>query len=476
VEEKCVSISMPENAQTPVHADANTSAAGAMVLNRSSGVPSVTPHRISTTSHLNRAAWARLMCYHPDKQFSDMILKYIDEGVPIFYEGPNVSRICKNWNSSIDFKDHVNKTIRADIDLGRKSGPYTYPPVAHFVGSPMGAFEKKRSGKVRIIHDLSWPPGESVNFYISADNSSVHYISIDDAVRHVKSKGRGALMCKVDLKDAYKSIVVRPADWHLLGTTWASEDGILQYYIDHVLPFGLRSSARLFDYFASALEFCMSLRGVTCVSHYLDDFMSCGRINSQECASNLSTMLDTCEMLGIAVNYQKVLQPSTCMEFLGIIIDSVAMELRMSEERLDDVTNELKLWLSRKYGTKRQLLSLLGKLVFMCRVIRPGRIFLRRLFNLSARVKFLHHRVHLSIQASKDILWWHDMALRWNRKSLFYEDMCNLEFGHRRQRPGMRWYIRYPLVHGAIHRYREIVLNRMEGAVRNYRLMRHMGL
>ena len=121
-------------------------------------------------------------------------------------------------------------------------------------------------------------------------------------------------MCKVDLKDAYKSIVVRPADWHLLGSTWVNDDGILQYYMDHVLPFGLRSSARLFDNFASALEFCMSLRGVTCVSHYLDDFMSCGSVNSHECASNLTTMLETCEMLGMAVNYQKVLQPSTCMD------------------------------------------------------------------------------------------------------------------------------------------------------------------
>ena len=58
-------------------------------------------------------------------------------------------------------------------------------------------------------------------------------------------------MCKVDLKDAYKSIVVRPQDWPLLGSTWLNRNGDTEFYIDHVLPFGLRSSAKLFNLFAS---------------------------------------------------------------------------------------------------------------------------------------------------------------------------------------------------------------------------------
>jgi hypothetical protein len=287
----------------------------------------------------------------------------------------------------------------------------------------MGAFMKKRSSKIRTIHDLSWPPGESVNSFISADNSSVKYISIEDAVKQVKLRGKNSLLCKVDLQDAYKSIVVRPADWHYLGSSWLNDENVLEFYIDHVLPFGLRSSARLFDMFATALEYCMKVRGVTNACHYLDDFMSCGSAGSNECADNLKLMLETCDELGMKVNPKKVLYPATQMEYLGIIIDSESMCLKMSDERLSDVIDELNLWEQRSYGTKRELLSLLGKLVFLSRVIRPGRIFCRRLFTLSSKVKHLHHRVRISKESGLDIRWWLKFATAWNQTSMFYDDM-----------------------------------------------------
>ena len=57
-------------------------------------------------------------------------------------------------------------------------------------------------------------------------------------------------MGKLDLEDAYKYIMVNPDDWELLGSTFNMRlpDGSLrkQYYMDCVLPFGLRSSPRIF--------------------------------------------------------------------------------------------------------------------------------------------------------------------------------------------------------------------------------------
>jgi hypothetical protein len=88
------------------------------------------------------------------------------------------------------------------------------------------------------------------------------------------------------LKDAYKTIVVRPQDWHYLGSTWVNDNGLLEYYVDHVLPLGLRSSAVLFNMFADGLKFSMFNNGVTNACHYLDDFMSCGSASSGECAAN----------------------------------------------------------------------------------------------------------------------------------------------------------------------------------------------
>ena len=119
----------------------------------------------------------------------------------------------------------------------------------------MGVFVKKRSTKTRIIHDLSFPPGESVNSGIRPENCSVSFISVDNAVAELKKKGVGALQCKIDLEDAYKSIVVNPNSWYLQGSTLTLRDGLTLYFVDYFLPFGLRTSARVFNNFASALEF-----------------------------------------------------------------------------------------------------------------------------------------------------------------------------------------------------------------------------
>jgi hypothetical protein len=251
---------------------------------------------------------------------------------------------------------------------------------------------------------------------------SVSYVTIDSAVKALKFRGRHALMSKVDLKDAYKCIVVRPEDWHHLGSSWTNDAGCLEYYVDHVLPFGMRSSALLFDLFASGLEFSMSLNGCTNVIHYLDDFYTCGVADSGECHLNLDIMLRTCNVLGMPVNPAKVERPVTRLEFLGIILDSDVMELQMAPERLADVFVELKKWLGSYRGTKRSLLSLLGKLVFLCRIVKPGRIFTRRLFDLSKTVRHLNHHVRLSREAEADVNWWLTFCSDWNHRSVFYDD------------------------------------------------------
>jgi hypothetical protein len=124
----------------------------------------------------------------------------------------------------------------------------------------MGAFKRSTSGKYRVIYDLSWPPGKSVNDHITID-CSLHYVNIDKAVKMVKKYGRGTQMAKLDIEDAFKNVVVAPNDWELLGTTWERLDNDgntrTEYYIDTVLPFGSKSSPKLFDNFATALEFIM---------------------------------------------------------------------------------------------------------------------------------------------------------------------------------------------------------------------------
>ena len=369
------------------------------------------------------------------------------EGVPVGYEGPRVGRVCKNWPSVQQFYAPVTSNIEKDLSLGRKAGPFSSPPFDTFVGSPMGAFEKRSSpGKYRVIHDLSWPPGQSVNDGISQLDCTVQYITVDDAVKRVKKYGPGTLMAKLDLEDAFKHIVVRPQDWDLLGSTLEVIDPTgektLQYFVDLVLPFGMRSSPKKFCEFADCLRYMMENNGVSDVDNYVDDFFTCGPPGTNQCDDNLNTMLGTCKEAGFSVSPRKVVWSTPVLEFLGIVIDSINMILCISQPRLQDVLLQLQKWSNRKTCTKRQLLSIIGKLTFVSKVVRSGRTFVRRMIDLAKRASALHHKIKLNVEFQKDVHWWLQYLPTWNGISLFYDedwttsadmclytDACNVGYG-----------------------------------------------
>ena len=97
-----------------------------------------------------------------------------------------------------------------------------------------------------------------MNDAISRDLCSLSYISVDDAAKAVTRVGRGALLAKVDIKNAYRIVEVHPEDRLLLGMQF---EGLL--YIDSVLPFGLRSAPKIFTAIADALEWIVSKAGVS---------------------------------------------------------------------------------------------------------------------------------------------------------------------------------------------------------------------
>ena len=135
-------------------------------------------NRCSNVNHvLNLEAWEEALSDHPDNLFRNYIIDGIINGVNIGYSGQSSNIICKNWPSANKYHDAVEDIIRQDVIRGRKVGPFHTPP-EQFVGSPLGAFEKKHTpGKYCVIHDLSWPPGHSVNEQITED-CSVHYVTI----------------------------------------------------------------------------------------------------------------------------------------------------------------------------------------------------------------------------------------------------------------------------------------------------------
>jgi hypothetical protein len=133
-----------------------------------------------------------------------------------------------------------------------------------------------------------------MNDGIDPEECSLQYIRVDQIIGMVTNYGAGALMAKFDVEAAYRNIAVHPTDRYLLGMKWRG-----QYYMDLTLPFGLRSAPYIFNSVASMVEWILLHNyHVSDLLHYLDDFISAGPPNSDQCQVNLSTALTVCKRLG----------------------------------------------------------------------------------------------------------------------------------------------------------------------------------
>ncbi len=128
--------------------------------------------------------------------------------------------------------------------------------------------------------------------------------------------------------------------------------------------------------------------------------------------------MEVCQRLGVPLAAEKVEGPSRGLTFLGIFLDTVKLELRLPEDKLRRLSSLIKTWQGRKSCTKRRLLSLIGHLQHACRVVRPGRSFLRRMITLSTVARELHHRIRLKRGFRSDLQWWAMFLRGWNGVSM----------------------------------------------------------
>ena len=152
--------------------------------------------------------------------------------------------------------------------------------------------KSNQSGKWRLILDLSYPLERSVNDGIDPQWCSLRYATVDQAIAHILQLGGGALLAKVDAEHAYRNIPVHPEDRHVLGMVWRG-----RLYIDTTLPFGLRSTPKIFTAVSDALEWVLLRDGLSWSIRYIDDFLTAGGAGTNKCANNedLRTIKSTCK-------------------------------------------------------------------------------------------------------------------------------------------------------------------------------------
>lgn len=345
-----------------------------------------------------------------EPQLAHYVIQGIEHGFRVgFTYGQQLRPARRNLPSVAHHSNVVETYLREEVELGRVMGPFLPGDFPQVQVNRFGVIPKSTPGKWRLIVDLSYPTSMSVNDGINPAYCSLQYTSVERVAKAVFECGVGALMAKVDVKSAYRLIPVHPEDRHLLGMVWQG-----QLYIDAMLPFGLRSAPVIYTAVADAFEMILKAKGVTGIDHYVDDIITFGPPRSVICQENLVRIVEEGKKLGITMAPEKTVGPSTCLVFLGIEVNSVTQTLRLPQEKLSKLRLMLTQWEGKRSCTRRELESLIGYLSHACKVIRPGRTFLRYLIALLKVAHRPYHHVRISKGCQADLKWWSVFAWRWN--------------------------------------------------------------
>ena len=318
--------------------------------------------------------------------------------------------------SALEHPQIIQDYLDKECSLGRMLGPFSVTEMGRLPPCHINRFgvipKGHNTGKWRLITDLSFPPGKSVNEGIDSAVCSLSFTSVEQVAGVAASFGRGALLAKIDIESAYRLVPVHPTDRSLQAMRW--KDAV---YVDPMLPFGLRSAPKIFNAVADALEWHVHHQGVQHIFHYLDDFIVVGAPATEQCAEALSILDRECRRLGVPIADHKRVGPTTCLVYLGIEVDTVALQLRLPEDKLLRLKTQLKEWGDRKVCPRKELESLIGLLNHACKVVRSGRSFLRRMIDLLHSVPSHPLRpspIRLNRDVRSDLAWWDAFVAEWN--------------------------------------------------------------
>ena len=122
--------------------------------------------QVPVKSKLNAEKRASYLADYWDWQLS-LLVKY---GFPLDFKRNTI--VCHDiafHKSAIQYPDHVLYYLKKEVEHGAIVGPFTEPPIKNLHVSLFMTRDKSSSDHRRVIIDLSWPIGQSVNSGVDLD-------------------------------------------------------------------------------------------------------------------------------------------------------------------------------------------------------------------------------------------------------------------------------------------------------------------
>ncbi len=349
-----------------------------------------------------------------DQTRLDVILDSIEFGVKL---QSNIVSITKpvvefyNHKSALEHSDLVSAKLEKELKQNRIAGPFKVKPTGLII-SPLASVPKDKGTDIRLIHDLSFPKGDSVNSHIPRELCRVEYETLDDCLAIVASLGKDCLMSKTDIKSAYRIFEVHKLDYRLLGFTWN-----MLYYFDRCLPMGCAISCNKFEEFSKLLHWLLESKfGILYMSHIIDDFMFFGPADSVICQDYLNLFIKVAVYLGIPIKHEKTFNASTCLELHGIKVCTETMTASLPKDKINKAMTLIDNMLECSKTTLKTMQELCGFLNFCLHIIPSARPFMRRLYDVTKGKKPRWYKIRVTSEIKEDLKVWKMFLSTYNGK------------------------------------------------------------
>ena len=357
------------------------------------------------------------------------ICQFLEFGFPLGLAqqpSPELEATCRNHGSAYQYYTWIDEFVQTGLTYADISGPFKESPFSQFVTSPLMTAIKKHDGR-RAVFDASFGDN-SLNNHTPSDHYlgmpiEYAYPKIEDFKRFVLRFGKGCFMWKRDLSRYFLQIPLDPVEYPKVGFVWR---GFLFFFCGFM--FGLRHAGLQGQRITTAVTWIHNRLGLQTSFeemfnsiNYSDDIGGC-EATKERALLSFEALKTLFEELGLRESKSKAHYPSTCMPYLGVEFDSIAMVMRVPAEKVEEVRTELSRWARKTTGTKKGLQQLLGRLFWVSRCVKFSRGFMSRLLT---QLKSMHElpdykKVRLSEDCKVDIKWWDRYLRRFNGTELIF--------------------------------------------------------
>lgn len=255
----------------------------------------------------------------------------------------------------------------------------------------------KKDGSHRMILNLKHLNKEITHHHFKMD-------TLQSALRLIT---KGCFMASIDLKDAYYSVPVWQNHRKLLRFSWKG-----QLWQFNCLPNGISMAPRKFTKLLKPAFASLRETGHISSSFLDDSLLVAG--NESDCMRNVSDTVTLFRSLGFVVHPEKsVLSPSQTIQYLGVIIDSKSMTVKLTNERKDKLKVGCSKLLKKSQVTIREAAQVIGMIVASFPAVKYGALQYRHLENdkktaLKDSKGNFDGVMCLSAPARGELLWWID--------------------------------------------------------------------